>query len=375
MKIGVSIVTIAGAFGALVGGCDGQFETHLTSDGGNDQLAQARAMFDEEILPLLETSCVSCHVGADAVGFMRPNPDVWSSIMAHPNLVIGGDAEASRLYSYGRSSSHSGIEFTTDQAERVRVWIELVPPKDGPPPVVETDKFDPVLSPGTNNVDLSKLAMGLDGATMTFKAAQLSAGIYITELAINAGAGGVHMQHPLFVSHCPGTIPDPVDSFYGLDQTFDPGASGSVGGGTVVLVDFVPGCKLSVHFKKIEPSTGGGPGGPDAGPGEPGGGCVNVTGFTAMARGPLANQCGNCHSGGQATARNAWDITTLADPGPPAQAQACSQTRNKLNLNAEQMSLLFQRVQPGQQTGHPLTLPDAQFTAFRDAVVSWAVTE
>ncbi len=371
MRTSLFIFTFIGALGAA--GCDGAFVSSAVADAGVDPNGAATAMFSAQILPMMNQACAACHVGTDAVGFMRPDPDVLTTMMGHPNLVVGGDPGASRLYAYGRSDQHSGISFNVDQAELVRQWIELVPPSEPPPPQVETTKFSPLLGGQVNSVDLSTLAAGLEGATLTFKANQLAQGIYVTELTVNAGAGGVHIAHPLFVSHCPQTLPDPVDSFYGLDLVVNPGESSPVSGGTVVLVDFSPGCKMSVHFKLIEPGVAG-PGEPDAG-GPVGGGCVNVGGFTANARGPIEQQCASCHAGGNATARNAWDVSAIADLSPAAQAAVCAQTRNKINLENEPQSLLFQRVAPGQQTGHPIALQNGPFTAFRDPIVNWAVTE
>jgi hypothetical protein len=376
MEAGVSRSLTALATAALIGmsgACGGEFVNNSDGpDAGTDPAALARQMFDEEVLPMLETSCSACHVGADTKGFMRPNPDVWTSLMGHPNLIVGGNPNDSRLYAYGRSPNHSGPEFTPEQAELVRQWIEIVPFSGMEPPKVETGKFAPQV--GANTVELGALAQGITGAKLTFTATPLATGLYITELKAQAGDGGLHIAHPLFVTYCPGPKPDPVDSFYGLDQIVNPAETSTIGGGTVVLVDYTAGCELAVLFKVIEPGMAGPMNGDDGGV-TGSGGCVNVAGFTANARGPLAAQCGSCHAGGQATAKNAYDLSAINDMSADGQTRACAQTRNKINLNNEPQSILFQRVAPGQQTGHPLTLNDAQYTAFRDPVVTWAVTE
>jgi hypothetical protein len=354
-------------------GCDGAFSSGQSGDEP-DPAALARRRFDEDVLPMLNQACAACHVSENAVGFMRPNPDVWTTMMGHPNLIAGGNANDSRLYAYGRSPNHSGPEFSPEQAELVRAWIEVVPETGTPPKTVETGRFVPAT--GENTVDLSKLGDKLDGAKLTFTATPLASGMYVTELKATAGSGGLHLAHPLFVTYCPGAKPDPVDSFYGLDQVVNPMASAPVGGGTVVLVDYRQGnCEIAVLFKVIEPGmTGPGGGGPGDGGGS--GGCVNIAGFTQSARAPLANQCGNnCHAGGQATAKNAWDLSAINDLSAAGQAAACAQTRNKLNLNNEAQSILFQRVLPGQQTGHPLTLQQAQYDAFSAPILTWAQTE
>lgn len=364
---------------AALSACDGRvYSTEGDADGGpGDPAAAAAAMFTADVEPILSDSCASCHAAAPGgaiPGFLHPSPDVYTAIKAWPNLVVPGDPEASRLYAYGRSAQHSGPVLLPEQAEVVRAWIELEPPADAPEPEPESQRFAPLV--GQNTVDLAPLADGLDGATLTFVADQLAAGIYLTELTVHSGDGGVHLLHPLFVTYCPGAEarPDPVDSFYGLDLVVNPTSVATLGGGTVVLVDFAPGCELSVHFERLEPgsTTGGG----EDGGGPLGGGCADVAGFTASARAPLANRCASCHAGGNSTATNAFDLSSVNDLSSDGQAAACAQTRGKLNLADEPNSILFQRVEPGQATGHPMTIDDpTQFGQFRDAIVSWAVNE
>jgi hypothetical protein len=136
----------------------------------------------------------------------------------------------------------------------------------------------------------------------------------------------------------------------------------------VLLTSLVAGCKLSVSFKSIAKDDGGGPG-------PVGGGCTDVASFTASARQSLSTQCASCHAGGQAGATASYDLRKINDLAADGQAQACAQTRAKMNLQNEVMSLLFQRVAPGQQTNHPLTLNQATFTTFQNAVVGWATKE
>lgn len=359
----------------LLTACSGQFQGTGSDAGIEDPSIAARAFFSSNVQPILEGNCTACHSGSMAgLAFIMP-PSIYDSVMAHPNLVFGGDAPASRLYAYGRSDQHSGPIFTPEQSEIVRQWIDLVPPRENEePPPITTNRFAPLVGP--NTVDLAEMGEGLDGATMTFTMQQLAQGIYISALMVNAGAGGVHLNHPLFVSYCSNrpAKADPVDSFYGLDMIVNAGLTGMVGGGTVILTDFQPGCELSIHFEIIEPGMGG-PGGEDGGVGPGGGGCTDVAGFTANARGPISASCGSCHSGGNATARNAWDITVINDLSEAAQIEACGQTRNKINLANEVNSILFQRVAPGQATGHPITLNQGDYDAFRNPVLLWATNE
>lgn len=360
----------------------GQVEWSATGgDAGSDAsdpAAAARAQFTAEVEPILRDFCAACHTTDGGTGPAFLKAPMYETIKAWPNnLVVPGQPNDSRLYTYGTNANHTGPEFTADQADVVRRWILIEVPTGGggdQDAGVQTSAFD-VNVGGDNTVDLAPLGTGLDGAKLTFKATALSAGLFISDLKISAGPGGVHFVHPLFMTWCPDPKPDPVDSFYGLDYTVNPNTVGMVGGGTVALTDFSAskGCKLSIHFKKIEPGmTSGG-----ENDGGVTGGCKDVPSFTANAQPPLTQRCATaaCHAGG-GTARNAWDLTQVPNAGDPtAQAAGCAQARSKINLGDPPNSIMFQRVAPGQATGHPLTLNNTDFTAFRNAILAWVANE
>jgi hypothetical protein len=371
-------------FASALAGCAGDFvSAGPGDDDGADEVdagdvgpdadpeQAAIAFFTAEVKPILAGNCGACHAGSPAGPNFMSGPDERASLLAYPNMVIAGDADASRLYAYGKSAQHSGPDFNAEQAAIVKTWIDMEPAGEPVPPGGNGPKIAP-FSPtaGANTVDLSPLGADAVGATMTFNAMPLqTGGTYLTQLKVKTGATGVRLEHPLFVTYCPDAAADPVDSFYGLDLRIAPATEATVGGGTVVLVNLQATCKVSVVFKTFAKDEGGGGGGPL------GGGCTAVGDFTNSARQPLSQRCGNCHAGGQAGATNAWDLTGVNDLGATAQAKACAQTRGKVNLANEAMSILFQRVAPGQATGHPLTLNQADFTAFQNAVNGWATKE
>ncbi len=368
--------TLVAALASAAFGCSGSFQGTGSIGPDANPSEASKAFFDSKVQPILEQSCAACHAGSQqGITFITP-PDVYQSVISYPNLVIGGDAGASRLYAYGRSDQHQaagGVSLNPAQAETVRQWIMIEPPHTPVAPPTQTTKFTPTV--GENTVDLSSVASGLDGTSLTFTAQNLAQGIYITNLTMHAGAGGVHVKHPLFATYCPAEAADPVDSFYGIEMTVDPAMTSLVGGGTVVLVAFQPGCQISVHFETIEPGMTVG-GGMDGGTvGGTGGGCQNVAGFTANAQAPLASTCGGCHAGGNAGAKASFDLSLINDLSPAGQAAVCGQVRGKLNLATPAMSILFQRVAPGQMTGHALTLNQTDYDSFRTPVLAWAVTE
>jgi len=301
-------------------------------------------------------------------------PDLYTTVTTWPGLVVGGNPGASRLYTYPTSQGHPGSNLTAKQATVIRRWIEIVPSGEGEDDgdVKETQLLTPV--EGLNEVPLDDLGEGLNGAKLTFVGDQLTAGFLLTQLQMHAGAAGVHVMHPLFILWCDGEA-TPIDAFAGLDLEVEPNMSSAIGAGALSLSSFMAGCQYSVHFEVLEPTMGSGEGDGD-GAGGLTGGCNAVTSFTANAQPRFANICANCHGGSNPTATNAMDLSQVRDLAAAAQANACAQVKGNLNLADLPASIIFQRVTPGQTTGHAFEFPtQADFNSFRDAVSAWAINE
>jgi hypothetical protein len=103
-----------------------------------------------------------------------------------------------------------------------------------------------------NRLDLGSL--GVNGS-LDFVAQQLGGGLYLTRMQFTVGAGGMFIEHPLLISHPPGSLEPVVDS---LDRFFDvtlnlpPGALMTLGGGTAAFVNFQAD-PISVAFVAIGP--------------------------------------------------------------------------------------------------------------------------
>lgn len=360
-------------------GCLGSFDKDSDPPGGDGSAeeAAARAQFESEVQPMLMGSCVACHasIGGAGPGFLSGAPDIYGTVRGWPNLVLGGNPASSRLYAYSTSSSHArvGVNLTDAQADIVRRWIEIVPETVGgglEVPGPETPLYTPI--EGLNTIELAGVAEGLTGASITFTADQLAAGLLMTQITVTAGAGGVHIKHPLFTTWCGGQG-TPVNSLEGLDFTVEPNLSAPLGPGTLSLSSFRSGCQLSLSFELLEPSSGG-PGGVDGG-GPLGGGCMAVASYTANARGQIEQRCGGCHANAANPAKNAWDQTMIGDLSEAAQTEACGQALGNVNLATPDMSSLFNRVRPGQATGHPITLNAGDFDTFQAAILAWIADE
>ncbi|MBI4512123.1 MAG: hypothetical protein HY698_20995 [Deltaproteobacteria bacterium] len=250
------------------GGCEGRMHStdYLTGgdggvvpgDGGSAQ-ATARAQFEKEIRPILDSGCAACHVtkGGSGPAFMAPDPDMYTTLKKWPMLVVPGKPNESRLYSFGISPSHSGPEFQPAEAGEVKEWIlaegntQSEDPDAGSDPLPEPRSGAFFPSQGFNVIDLSALASNIEGATLAFSAEILERGLYLSQLKLTAGEHGLHVVHPLFVAWCPDPEPDPFDRFGAWSLVLSPGASVFLGSGNAALGHFRPGCKLSVEFKEI----------------------------------------------------------------------------------------------------------------------------
>src|SRR5262245_18173994 len=196
------------ALALLAGGCMGEITNGANGDDTltPDELA-ARTAFDQEAKPILDGFCASCHAGIANVDFMKPEPDVRTRMLTWPNLINLDTPTQSLLLNKG---AHEGPALTTDQASALLSWVNLEKTAaGGTATTIQTAAFQPV--PGANTVDLGPICLA--GSTLTFRLEPLSVGIYLNEIAVNAGPDGAHVVHPLFVTwdeHGTAT-PDPVD--------------------------------------------------------------------------------------------------------------------------------------------------------------------
>ncbi|MCB9562283.1 MAG: hypothetical protein H6708_17910 [Kofleriaceae bacterium] len=349
----------------LAAGCAGQ----ITTPGGSDDaaVAAAKAKFTASVQPIMDGFCGSCHLGQANIDFLRPEPDPRTQMLAWDGLVRLDAPPTSGLLTKG---AHSGPALTPDQSAVILDWIDLeVLAAGGEPPAdVETEKLTP--QPGVNTLDLGPI--GLTGSSLSFLYEPLATGMYLSDIQVTGGTGGVHVVNPLFVIWNEGSPePDPINRFGNIDLVVQEGLTSYVGGGTAVFVDVAPTSDISVHFRVAELADGTDPGGGDGG--VVGGGCNNVPAFTSAAQPPLAASCGNCHgAGGQTNAISATDMTRIADLTAEGQAAACAQVKTRVNALDPVNSGLFLAPDPNSGTQHPFKFATAtDFQNFRNAVVQW----
>ncbi len=366
LRIPAALPAIIG-FALATGACAGE----ITTPGGETaEVKAAKAAFTAQVEPIMSGFCLACHAAQVNIDFLAA-PDMRGKMLEWDGLVRLDAPTTSGVLTKG---PHEGPALTPDQAALILDWIDLEVRAAGgePATVVETDRLTPV--PGLNSVDLTGL--GLTGSILTFLYEPLATGMYLSDITITGGAGGVHVVNPLFVIWNEGLPePDPINRFGNIDLVVLEGATSYIGGGTAVFVDVLPGSDISVHFRVAEFADGTPGGGGDGG--VVGGGCNNVPAFTSSAQPRLLASCNNCHgTGGQTAAINSTDMTRLGDLTPEGQAAACAQIKTRINQLDPINSGLLLAPDPGSGTGHPFKFPSAaEFQAFRDQILAWVNQE
>ena len=361
------------------------------SGGAGGGVNAARRLFDE-LAPEFLDECGTCHaIGGPAdtpfVGdidgtkpaaeFTQKDIDkAYEAITAWPRFIVK-DPTKSTLVTWGTSTQHGGGPMAPALEVLVRAWLtaEAEYVKDvGTEPIPTIPPFKPVV-PGFNAVYLDALGPEYLGMAVTFQAEELTdQSLSLTNLEVHPTAKkGLSFEHPLFTVFPVGSSegdPDPVDSFSNVVTDFQPGESGALGPGTLVLTNWQKGGKLSIAFETIsviDPTAMGGAGG-----GMGGGACSALMSFESNAAPQLSN-CVGCHGGNNAGATNAVDMTQLSsDPD-----SACGQIRNRIDLNNPGNSQLFVTTDPSVQNTHPFKFGGntANFNAFKTAVTTWIQQE
>lgn len=353
-----------------------------SSSGGSGE-NQGRNLFAAMEAELM-TSCGStCHdiAGLADTPFLA-GPDRYQSFVSWPGIVASTPEQSILLTHAVMGTTHPGTNLNSPSlvdtlfpkvkawlAEEAKAFVEP-PPQQGP----AIEPFAPII--GFNAVYLAPLGQEFAGMAVTFSADFLTdTALELTNIEVHpTSKAGVHLVHPLFVMYPVNAqpIPDTVDSFSNVDQSFEIGKSGQLGPGTVLLVNWQRDARLSLAFEKIEliapPDMDAGDGGMD-----PNGGCKDVGSFDTNAKPALLNRCVGCHGGtnGQATA--ALDMSAINNDV----AKACAQVLNRVNPANAQASQIFVTTDPNGNAAHPYKFGGnaGSFNTFRDTVSNWITAE
>jgi hypothetical protein len=334
----------------------------------------AQEFFRTRVEPILELRCAGCH-GADRAGpdFLRPNPDVRTTLLTYPALVNLDAPASSRLLTKGE---HAGPAFRAAEAELVRTWIELEAAEGGR---VDTDErelataAEPVRE-GFNALALD--ALGLPGTAIHFVAERIAGGMFLADVRVAAGPTGAHLVHPTFVVWIEGTPhPDPVDRFAELEVEVPPNSTRPFEPDAIALTEFPDGARLSIHFDRVAPVGVDSPR-PDADGGMPGGmapdGCRQLEAFRSMVSPQLGTYCTRCHAGGSPSATSALDMRNVQARDDATLRLGCNQILGRIPPATPSASGLFVQTDPSGGSMHPFRFRTTrEFDAFTTAVLGW----
>lgn len=362
-------------------GCrSGVISVRATGDGGAPAPSadagspSAAEVFATRVEPMLGSRCGACH-GPDRTGpdFLRPSPDVRTTLLSYPALVDLETPSSSRLLTKGE---HSGPALSTGEAEAVRSWLELEAAEGTMvDPMVRELATDAVeIREGFNALPLDVL--GLPGTTLHFVAARVGEGMFLDSVQLAAGPTGARLEHPSFVTWIEGEpIADPVDRFAGVELRVEPNSTQPFDTGTVVLTSFPEGALLSVHFDAVEPLVSAMTDG-DGGMPMPTDGCTQLATFREMAAPQLTSYCTRCHGGGNASATASMDMTQVGAADDATLQLGCNQVLGRISPTSPSASGLFTQPDPATGGDHDFQFgTTGELTAFRAAILGWFETE
>jgi hypothetical protein len=125
---------ILASVAALLGACVGGIDTPPIGGDDDEPPGNARQMFDQVVVPLLQAKCQSCHVGPTVSATnMFLGPDGVSSFyttLINDRAVNGGfSPDAATLLLKG---AHDGPAWTTPEAEKIATWLRAELAARGP---------------------------------------------------------------------------------------------------------------------------------------------------------------------------------------------------------------------------------------------------
>jgi len=380
--LGAARVALA-ALAISSSGCLGDFARMNGGDGGasggdgsalGDAGNPARAEFDSQVKPILDGACSVCHDRDGAAGPSFLKPVAYDTLHVTPGMVTPNPGD-SLLVTKGK---HEGPAFTPAQAPIVLAWL-TVEAKLLPPPNAQTYTTMPMLpKAGANKIDLGALGSDFVGTSITFDSQLLQSTLELSNITVHTdGAHGVRIVHPLFIVVSNGVkVPDPVDSFAGLDLSVAQGNATTLGPGTLFLDGVGALDQIEIGFQTLSKYDANG-GGMDGGVVQGGGGCKDVMAFTADAQPTLASRCLACHGGSNQLATAATDMTKVNDLSQQGQSDACAQVKNRIDTTTVANSDIFLVTNPKGNANHPFKFngDSNAWNAFVQAATQWVNSE
>ncbi len=239
----------------LLAACTGDI-TDKSLAGLTPAQALAKQRWLQKAEPVFKAHCTSCHDGSMSTASPVPDPylvgmtdmAIRDTAVAYvPQLVNLGAPASSRVLTKG---THEGPAMTAQEASDVLSWITAE--RDARPPAMVIETMPVTMMQGSaTTIPLDSL--GYAGATISFTATAVQSDTYATGITVTAGADGLYLQHPLFVSNPAGgmPVPDPIDRFY--STTLDLMAAGTMTlSSATTFSGFKIGDPLTVRFDVLD---------------------------------------------------------------------------------------------------------------------------
>jgi cytochrome c553 len=339
------------------------------------------AFFEDEVESTLVLRCGGCHgAGRSAPDFLRPDPDVRTTLLAYPALIDLESPRTSRLLVKGE---HAGPALRSAEAAAVLTWLEAEAEAGT---MVDTTEREIATAPvevreGFNNIPLDSL--GMPASSIHFVASRVGDGLFLDSVQLAAGPMGARVEHPVFVTWIDtAPHPDPVDRFAELMVEVEPNRSATFDSGTVVITDYPDGALLSIHFDAAGPLMGGtmpgvrdagvGDAGADAGGGASPEGCSQLEAFRENAVPELRTYCVRCHGGRNASATASMDMSDVGSLDDTEALSGCNQILGRISVDAPSASGLFTQPDPDGASGHPFAFATTgELDGFRSSILAW----
>ncbi|MSP17442.1 MAG: hypothetical protein EXR73_12695 [Myxococcales bacterium] len=268
------VVPFVGALGVVLGvafgaGCEGRFfydGPRILADAGPDQMA--RELFVATVAPIMAMKCDSCHKTAQLLAPLFES--TYDSVTAHmttppdPAFLHCSRPDSSLFFTKGM---HAGPPFDAiTESPLVSTWLALWAMTS--PACAGMLEEEPATAPvvlenlGSNELDLSPVGVGLEGAKLRFTLASTAGGLLLSSLQLVAGPGGLHVINPRFET-CP--MPPDVtldmnNSFSTTDLMLDADETRTLlnrsGFAQHSLTSHTLGVPLAIRFDTITPMAG-----------------------------------------------------------------------------------------------------------------------
>lgn len=345
-----------------------------TMDNIEDPSLDPQTLFDTQVKPEVSASC-SCHY--------------TQQISISPFLGMGSEYDAITKYGNGKfltpvpddsllllKGMHVGPAFTPEQATAVRGWLSAEAATRGSGMSSPTT---PTVAIRIGSFFMSLEALTKDPlASITFDLAQVAGTTYrISNLKVNAGpSGGIQIKHPRFIIFtASGATPEASDGLSTVDQTVTAGMSMALGSGSLLLTDLpASSARLAIAFQVISVVN----------PMMVNVTCANLAAFDPPVKAQLATCAAICHSPSgsdprKAQATGAFNMAAALTTDAAMVSQLCINSKARIDKTNPAKSILVVQPQPfasGGTQNHPYKINDtAQFTTYKNAIVTWASGE